>query len=411
MAVISNKITRLMLILQPILPNPNLMSMKIEEISAGMDKDWKIIILSGLPSKYFIENFKLSCPYAINPVPLFGSSKSPFSRIIYLFSCGIKGVKVVKEQNISVITQHDGHIEYGIVAYFISRLTHRKCLIRVNEDTLIPLIYFLKSSGNRFFNSNLIINLVNLTYRKVEHTLLKRADWVTTHGPMDYEQIKQFNSKITFVPLSVDLTLFKRMDQETVAKFRLKFDPNGDKKILLFVGRLHPEKGVPTLFQALKLIENMPVFLVMIYSFSGYKKEYEKLAIELGISDKIAFVGYVPHEKLRDYYNSSDLCILPSLREEWSNTIMESMACQTPVVATNVGGNPYLIVDGKSGFLVPTNDPLSLAQKIKLSLENTQLSKQITDTAYKEIQSYSKDKIGDIYKKAVLNLIKTPKKS
>jgi len=317
----------------------------------------------------------------------------------------IKGIKVVKEQNISVITQHDGHIEYGIVAYFISRLTHRKCLIRVNEDTLIPLIYFLKSSGNRFFNSDIVLNLVNLTYRKVEHSLLKRADWVTTHGPMDYEQIKQYNKRITFVPLSVDLMLFKRLDQETVKDLRRKFDPNNNKKILLFVGRLHPEKGVPTLFKALKLVEDLPVLLIMVYSFSGYKKEYERLAKDLGITDKIIFVGYVPHNNLREYYNISDLCILPSLREEWSNTIMESMACQTPIIATNVGGNPYLVVDGKSGFLVPTNDPLSLAQKIRLSLGNPQLSKQITDTAYNEIRSYSKEKVGDIYRKTVLNLI------
>ena len=394
-----------MLILQPILPNPNLMSMKIEEITGGMDRNWKISILSGHPSQYFIENFKLSCPYEINPVPLIGSSKSPFSRIIYLFSCMIKGINVVKEQNISVITQHDGHIEYGIVAYFISRLTHRKCLIRVNEDTLIPLIYFLKSSGNRFFNNDIILNLVNLTYRKVEHYLLKRADWVTTHGPMDFEQIKKFNKRITFVPLSIDLTLFKLLDQKTVRMLRKKFDPNNDKKILLFVGRLHPEKGVPTLFKALKLVEDLPVLLIMVYSFSGYKEEYKKLAEDLGISDKIIFVGYVPHDNLREYYNISDLCILPSLREEWSNTIMESMACHTPVIATNVGGNPYLIVNGKSGFLVPINDPLSLAQKIKVSIENPQLTKQITDTAYEEIKSYSKEKVGDIYRKTVLNLI------
>jgi D-inositol-3-phosphate glycosyltransferase len=81
------------------------------------------------------------------------------------------------------------------------------------------------------------------------------------------------------------------------------------------------------------------------------------------------------------------------------------MACETPVVATEVGGNPYLIVEGKSGFLVPPNDPLSLAQKIKFVLENPNLAKHVTKTAASEIKAYDKDKIGGLLKTVIKNLI------
>ena len=84
---------------------------------------------------------------------------------------------------------------------------------------------------------------------------------------------------------------------------------------------------------------------------------------------------------------------------------MESMACETPIIATDVGANPYLVVDGKSGFLIQPNDPKSLAQKIKLALENPTLIGQITETAFNEIKAYDKDIIGDSYKAVVKNLI------
>ena len=85
---------------------------------------------------------------------------------------------------------------------------------------------------------------------------------------------------------------------------------------------------------------------------------------------------------------------------------MEAMACNTAVIATNVGGNPHLVVEGKTGFLVPPNDPWSLVQKIRFVLENPDLVKQVTETAVNEIKKYDKDKIGELYKMVVKNLMK-----
>jgi len=150
----------------------------------------------------------------------------------------------------------------------------------------------------------------------------------------------------------------------------------------------------------------MNILLLMVYSFAEYKEEYEMLARHLKISDKIRFLGYVPHDELPKYYSIADLCVLPSMREEWSNTIMEAMACMTPVVATAVGGNPYLITDEKSGFLVPPNDPLSLAQKIQFALENPRLTRQVKETAANEIKKYDLNIVGESYKTVVTNLLK-----
>jgi glycosyltransferase involved in cell wall biosynthesis len=338
---------------------------------------------------------------------MFGSHKNVLFRFIYFLSCIVKGVHLVKGENIDVITQHDGHLEYGIVAYIISRITHRKCLIRVNEDTLIPLIFFLKSSSIPLIRRNTILNIIASAYRSIESFFFKHVDWIVTHGPMDYNKIKLYTNKITFVPLWVDMKKFKRFDDETIADLKNKFVIPKDVKILLFVGRLHPEKGVPTLLEALKKVDMFKTLLLMIYSFSAYKVEYARLTESLGISHKVRFIGYIPNNDLPGFYNVADACILPSIREQWSNTIMESMACETPIIATNVGANPYLVVDSKSGFLIPPNNPEFLARKIQFVFENPILLRQITQRALMEIEAYDKDRIGELYKTVVMNLLRS----
>jgi glycosyltransferase involved in cell wall biosynthesis len=379
------------------------MTKKLDEIAGRMDKNWKIFVLTG----YSSNRVKLPCQLEFHTVPIIGSRKSVLTRIAYLLSCIPEGVRLVKDENIHIVTQHDGHLEYGMVAYIISRLTHRRCLIRVNEDTLIPLVFFLKRSGNYLFRSNSVLKMVALVYRKVERVFFRHVDWVITHGPMDYQEIRKITDRITLVPLWVDTKKFRRVDEVIIEELREKLSVANDMKILLFVGRLHPEKGLESLFEALKMIKNKEIVLLIVYSISEYKEEYQTLAEQLGISDRIRFVGYISHDDMPKYYCVADAYVLPSIREEWSNTIMEAMACETPVIATNVGGNQYQVTEGETGFLVPPRDPWALAQRIQFVLENPDAAKQAARRAVDEIKKYDKGNIGDLYTTVIKNLIKS----
>lgn len=396
---------KILYILWPSPSKNDLILKKINEMTIKMDDSWKVYGFKGnldLPS---LSQLKLACPSEFYPIKIFGSHKNIISRIIYHLTCIIKGVKLVRKENIDVITQHDGHLEYGIIAFIISRLTHRKCLIRINEDTLIPLIYFLRSSNNFLLKKLFIQNFASKFYRKFESLFLNHVDWIITHGPMDYQKIKKFTNRITFVPLWVDTEKFTRFDQAERLKIKSKFNIPQNTKVILFVGRLHPEKGIKTLFESIKLIADN-VQVLMVYSYSQYKAEFIHLANKLGISEKITFLGYINNEELPKLYNIADVYVLPSLREQWSNSIMESMSCKTPVIATNVGGNPYLIVDNETGFLVPPNNPYILAKKIQLVLENSSLSNRLTENGLIEAKKYDKETIGESYKKVFNLLIK-----
>lgn len=381
---------------------PDLMTKKLNEIAIKMDKNWKLLAVTS----YFTNRISLPCSFELHTVPMPNSSGSVLARIMYLGLCVFKGVELVKKENVDIITQHDGHLEYGIVAYVVSRFTHRKCLIRVNEDTLIPLLFFLKASGNFLFGSETVLKIVTVVYRKIEHTFFKHVDWILTHGPMDYRKIKEVTNKVTFVPLWVDTKRFQRLDKMSSEEFRQRFTADKSMKIILFIGRLHPEKGVDTLLKALKMMQDKEILLLIVYSVSEYKETYENLAETLGISNKILFISYIPHDDLPRYYCVADAYVLPSMREEWSNTLMEAMACETPVIATNVGANPYQVVEGKTGFLVPPNDPRSLAQKMQFVLENPDFVRRVAQAAVKEVRKYDKEKIGNLYKIVVISLLK-----
>ena len=400
----NNKQTKLLLILWPSPSNSDLLLKKLEEITIKMDANWKVFALKGNLPQDTIEQLKLHCPSEFHSVKMLGSHKNVLFRFAHFFTCIIKGVHLVKKENIDVITQHDGHLEYGIAAYIISRITHRKCLIRVNEDTLIPLIFFLKSSNLPLLKRNASLKIIDATYRAIELVFFKHVDWIVTQGPMDYQKIKKYTNKITFVPLWVDMKKFKRFDDERRTNLKEKYLVPAGAKILLFVGRLHPEKGVPTLLNAVKRVDNVNTLLLMVYSFSEYKAEYEKLTETLGISKKVRFIGYVPNNELPGFYNIADVCILPSIREQWSNTIMESMACETPIIATAVGANPYLVAEGQTGFLIQPNDYESLARKVEFVFENPPLVKQITRAALREIKAY--DNIGELYKTVIRNMLR-----
>jgi glycosyltransferase involved in cell wall biosynthesis len=398
-----DKLTKILVILGPSeILLPEVTSKKLNEFAVKMDNSWKIFVLAG----HFTSRLKLPCQFELKVVPVHGPSKTALTRIIYLLNCMIRGVSLVKKESIQVVTQHDGHLEYGIVAYIVSRLTHRKCLIRVNEDTLIPLIFFLDSSGNRLFRNKTVLKAVSYSYRRMESFLFKHADWIVTHGPMDYQKIEEITPNITFVPLWVDTEKFKRLDKTFVRKFREDLGISENKKILLFVGRLHPEKGVKTLLQALNMVESKEFSLLLVYYVPEYEQEYASYAEDLGILDQVSFLGYVPHEVLPKYYNVADLYVIPSMREEWSNTIMEAMACETPVIATDVGGNPYIVIEGKTGFLVPPNDPKSLARKIVYACKDTELLMRVATGGAKEIKRYDSERIGELYKRVVRNLVK-----
>jgi teichuronic acid biosynthesis glycosyltransferase TuaC len=176
--------------------------------------------------------------------------------------------------------------------------------------------------------------------------------------------------KVSVVPNGVDLEKFKPAGKEYA---RNMLNLPQDKKIVLFVGALKRIKGVDYLIEAAKSFLDTNISLYMVGRDDGMKKSLEKRAHELKIDSHIKFTGPINHEDIPLWLSASDILVLPSLSEGRPNVILEAFACEVPVVATNVGGVPELIINGETGYLVPAKNSMELSEKVNKLLLNRNL--------------------------------------
>lgn len=137
---------------------------------------------------------------------------------------------------------------------------------------------------------------------------------------------------------------------------------------LLCVGRMVYKKGFDVMIRALAEPElsHRDLRLIMIGD-GDQKAEWQALAAELGVAEKILWVGTIPKDEIGVYYNLADVLVMPSVSRPADGLnvcVLDAMSCATPVVGTNVAGNPLAIVDGKTGFIVPEGDAQALARAL-----------------------------------------------
>ena len=177
--------------------------------------------------------------------------------------------------------------------------------------------------------------------------------------------------QIGVVPCGVNLELFQPMDKG-MARQKIGF---ADGNIILFVGRIEPLKGVDHLLKAVQYLRSgQELILVIIGGDEHSQHEMEKLQAlsrDLHIQDSVDFLGMVKYEQMPYFYSAADVCVVPSYYESFGLVALESLACGTPVVASDVGDLKSIIRQGETGYVVDDNTPHQLATKIALILSST----------------------------------------
>jgi len=196
--------------------------------------------------------------------------------------------------------------------------------------------------------------------------------------------------RIGVVPCGVNLDLFRPMDKMHVRQ-RLGFE--SEKKIILFVGRIDPLKGIDRLLRAGAYLQGDQSFkIVVIGGNDGPQPELERLkrlSRELGIQDAVHFKGRVGQEDLPLYYNAADVFVVPSYHESFGLVALESLACGTPVVATRVGGIGGMIREGENGYLVTDDISSSMAEKIRTILSRGPSGLRSKETIRSSVSGFS----------------------
>ncbi len=178
---------------------------------------------------------------------------------------------------------------------------------------------------------------------------------------------------VAVIPCGVDTNLFRPLDMEECKK-RIDLQ---NKRVILFVGRIEPLKGLDLLLQAVAQVENQENLRLVIVG--GRKENYEEisrlqvLAETLGIESITQFKGAVPQDQLPIYYNAADICLLPSYYESFGLVALEAQACGTPVIASRVGGLPTIVRDNETGYLISWHCPEPFAEHLEMLLQNEPL--------------------------------------
>jgi glycosyltransferase involved in cell wall biosynthesis len=152
----------------------------------------------------------------------------------------------------------------------------------------------------------------------------------------------------------------------------------GEDPRLLYIGRLVPEKGQTVLFEAVaRLAERGRGVRLTLAGEGEIRPRLEELAAELGIADRVEFLGAVGQDTLREIYAGAAVFCLPSFAEGVPVVLMEAMAMEVPVITTKIAGIPELVEDGRSGLLVAPGRADELAEALERLLADPELAARL----------------------------------
>ncbi len=174
--------------------------------------------------------------------------------------------------------------------------------------------------------------------------------------------------------------------------------------MVLSVQRLHPRKGLNYLIDAIPIIlDEIPSAKFVIVGKGSEKIKIEKKINALRIENSVKLVGFVPESELHHYYANCDLFVLHSLYEAFGIVLLEAMACGKPVVATKCGGVPEVVINGKTGLLLPPRKPNELAGACIKILQNPEMKQKMGQNGLNRVlKRFSWDSIVKEYLKAYI---------
>ncbi|MCK5632165.1 glycosyltransferase family 4 protein [bacterium] len=237
----------------------------------------------------------------------------------------------------------------------------------------------IKSSGASSFYRWFIKKLTIYVGKNVDKIICVNEDYISIFKKWGVD-----SKKLIYIPNGVDTKRFSPGLSKIKAKYK-------DQKIVLYFGRLHYQKNVDLLIRSFKYVKEKidKVKLVII----GTGNQYEKLKKMSTNDSDIIMTGFISDEDLVDYMRASDIVVFPSRGENASFTIMEAMACELPVVSSDVGNAKKILGDGR-GILLEKYTENEIADICIDILSNEKKADKIGKEAHKYVEeNHSWDKI------------------
>jgi len=224
-----------------------------------------------------------------------------------------------------------------------------------------------------------------LAYRPFLARVLDRAARILVASPVMAEsasQLAEYRDKCVVVPYGIDLKPLAEAPECRRRAAELKLEHG--RPLVLFTGRLVPYKGVDVLIRA----SARTTARVLIAGDGPLRPQLETLALQMGVGDRVRFLGTVSDPELAALYHACDLFVLPSVTraEAFGMVQIEAMACRKPVISTALpSGVPWVNQHARTGIIVPPGDPDALAVAIQTLIADPALRRRMGEAARERV--------------------------
>lgn len=275
------------------------------------------------------------------------------------FLLPLRLASILKNENARIVHTHNsGPLLYGTLAAKIAQ---------------IPVVINTKHGRERRVKNNLICRLndrIVTISEDAKKELLK--------------VVKLRIDKVEVIYNGIDERSYSK-GKNTISEIKKGLKIAHSDLVVGTIGRLSPEKDHFTLLLAFSELSRASDNVKLIVVGDGLlRRDLEAKCSELGIKDKVKFLGF--RDDIAEMLSIFDVFVLSSVTEGISLTLLEAMAAGKTVVATNVGGNPEVVEDGVTGFLVPPQNPEKLAETINNLLKNRGLSQKMGEAGRNHIK-------------------------
>ena len=228
--------------------------------------------------------------------------------------------------------------------------------------------------------------------------VMAKGDYYIVHSKQDEEDLKTIRKNAKYKRTVLPTFNAFKIQNLDKTEGRRQLGIAEEEKVLLFFGFVRGYKGLKHLIRAMQRIVNNveQAKLLIVGDFAGDKEEYLKLIEEYGVKDYIEIHdGYIPDQEVEKFFAASDVVVLPYESATQSGIVQIAYGFEKPVIATKVGGLPEVVLDGKTGYIVPSKDSEKLAERITDYFEKNK-EMEFQENIQKEAYKYSWEHMTEI---------------
>lgn len=304
----------------------------------------------------------------------------------YLLSAVQTGWRVAAAQRVQVVSAQDPILS-GLIAYLVARRFDLPLSLQFAADMVDNPYWLSEKPYYRLFN-------------RLAHFLIRRAATFRVVSQKEEQKLLRLGiprERIWNLGWITDFSRFLDNSglESRAQAIRARYLTGPYRRLLLFAGRLAPQKDLPTLLAAFVQIRVAhPEARLLIVGDGPLRGQLESNATGLGLGDSVVFVGAVSYPDIPAYYAAADLFVLSSVYEGNARVLAEAAASALPAVSTDVSGAADTIVHGVTGVIVPVSDVAAFAAAVIGALDAPERLRGMGEAARRHILAlYDKDRL------------------